>query len=90
MISFSEYHYKYASVREGDWFLMEFSHRKQNISIYIMTGFQHYAELMAQLGKYKVGESCLYINKLTDINEDILQKLTKLSIQYVKPSQSTC
>lgn len=90
IIGFGEYHYKYASGREGDWFLTGFSPRKQNISIYIMAGFKRYEELMAQLGKYKTGKSCLYINKLADVDMTVLEALIKLSVRYVEQNQSGC
>lgn len=90
IIGFGEYHYKYASGREGDWFLTGFSPRKQNISLYIMAGFDRYEELMSQLGKYKTGKSCLYINKLADVDTEILEKLIELSATYVKENQSGC
>ncbi len=90
MIGFGVYHYKYASGREGDWFLTGFAPRKQNISLYIMAGFKRYEELMAKLGKYKTGKSCLYINKLDDVDVAVLKELIKLSAQYVKKNQSSC
>ena len=55
IVGFGRYHYKYASGREGDWFLTGFSPRKQNLTLYIMAGFDEYDNLMAQLGKYKTG-----------------------------------
>lgn len=90
IIGFGEYHYKYASGREGDWFLTGFSPRKQNISLYIMAGFERYEELMGRLGKYKTGKSCLYINKLADVDKDVLEELITLSARYVAKHQSGC
>ena len=90
MIGFGEYHYKYASGREGDWFLTGFAPRKQNISLYIMAGFKRYEELMSKLGKYKTGKSCLYINKLADVDEGVLKELIQLSACYVEENQSGC
>lgn len=68
IIDFDEYHYKYASAREGDWFLAGFSPRKQNITLYIMAGVDWYEDLMGQLGKDRTGKSCLYINKLANVD----------------------
>ena len=68
MIGFGSYHYKYASGREGDWFLTGFSPRKQNLTLYIMSGFSTYPNLMEKLGKYKTGKSCLYVKTLDDIH----------------------
>ena len=79
IVGFGRYHYKYDSGREGDFMKVGFSPRKQNISLYIMTGFDRYEELMAKLGKFKTGKSCLYINKLADVDEDVLTELITIS-----------
>ncbi|MDR9398985.1 DUF1801 domain-containing protein [Salibacter sp.] len=84
IIGFGDYHYKYASGREGDWFQIGFSPRKQNIALYIMSGFKQYSELLKNLGKYKKGVSCLYINKLDDIDRDVLQSLMEQSVNYIR------
>lgn len=83
MIGFGNYHYKYESGREGDWFLTGFSPRKQNLTLYIMAGFDRYDELMAKLGKYKTGKSCLYIKKLDDIDPEVLRELIQQSVEHV-------
>ncbi|XOV93260.1 MAG: DUF1801 domain-containing protein [Bacteroidota bacterium] len=83
IVGFGEYHYKYDSGREGDFFIVGFSPRKQNLTIYIMPGFDRYPEHMAQIGKYKTGKSCLYTKKLDDLNLDILKKLIKDSVSYM-------
>lgn len=84
IIGFGSYRYKYASGREGEWCLTAFSPRKQNLTIYIMTGFDKYEELMDKLGKYKTGKSCLYIKKLEDINMSVLQELITKSVEAMK------
>ena len=84
IIGFGHYHYKYASGREGDWFLTGFSPPKASLSLYIMTGFGRYPELLSKLGKYKTGKSCLYINELSDVNLDILEQLIVESIEHLK------
>ena len=84
IVGFGKYHYKYASGREGDWLLTGFSPRKQNLTIYIMSGFKHYNELMKKLGKHKTGSSCLYINKLEDIDMKVLKELITESVKYMK------
>jgi len=81
IIGFGTYHYKYASGREGDWFLTGFSPRKQNLTLYIMSGFKRYDELMKKLGKYKTGSSCLYINKLEDGDMKVLKELITESVK---------
>ena len=57
--------------------------RKQNLTLYIMAGFDHYDELMGQLGKFKTGKSCLYIKKLRDINVPVLRELVKQSVAHM-------
>ena len=84
MVGFGSYHYKYASGREGDWFVVGFSPGKQNLTIYIMSGFSKYDEIMSRLGKFKTGKSCLYINKLEDIDLNVLEELIVASVNYMK------
>ena len=80
IVGFGAYHYKYASGREGDWFLTGFSPRKQNLTLYIMSGFEEYDDLLNKLGKHKTGKACLYINKLEDIDLSVLQELVTKSV----------
>ncbi|PKN95399.1 MAG: hypothetical protein CVU44_01570 [Chloroflexi bacterium HGW-Chloroflexi-6] len=80
IVGFGDVHYKYASGREGDWFKVGFSPRKQNLTLYIMDGFPRYQSLLADLGKHKTGVSCLYINKLADVNLDVLREMIAQSI----------
>lgn len=84
IVGFGHYHYKYASGREGEWPLVAFSPRKQNLTLYIMAGFDQYEELRARLGKHKVGKSCLYVNKLTDLDETALRELIRLSVDHMR------
>lgn len=84
IIGFGTYHYKYASGREGNWFITGFSPRKQNLTLYLMSGFTHADALLSRLGKYKTGKSCLYIKKLEDINMNILEELIVASMDRVK------
>ena len=83
IIGFGSYHYKYESGREGDWFITGFSPRKKSLTLYIMAGFDQYDELMSKLGKHKTGKSCLYINKLTDIDMDVLKQLIVASVEHM-------
>ena len=83
IVGFGSYHYKYASGREGDWFETGFSSRKESLTLYIMSGFSRYEELMANLGKYKTGKSCLYLKKLDDVDRDVLEELIRESVTYV-------
>ncbi|MGB5530390.1 MAG: DUF1801 domain-containing protein [Ignavibacteriaceae bacterium] len=84
IVGFGSYHYKYASGREGDFFLTGFSPRKQSLTLYIMSGFKRYDELMKKLGKHKTGSSCLYINKLEDVDLKVLLTLITESVKYMK------
>lgn len=81
IVGFGDAHYVYESGREGDWFKVGFSPRKANLVLYIMPGFNEYGPLMERLGKHKTGKSCLYINKLTDIDMAVLEELVARSIE---------
>jgi len=83
IVGFGNFHYKYESGREGDWFLTGFSPRKQNLTLYIMAGFAQYDDVMKKLGKHKTGKSCLYINKLEDVNLPALKKLLQQSVKHM-------
>jgi hypothetical protein len=82
MVGFGSYHYKYASGREGDWFLTGFSPRKQALTLYIMDGFRDYGKLLKRLGKHKTGKACLYIKKLEDVDLDVLRDLIARSVEH--------
>jgi hypothetical protein len=84
IIGFGNYHYKYASGREGDWFLTGFSPRVQNLTLYIMAGFDDYDQLLGKLGKHSTGKSCLYIKKIEDIDIDVLKELVKQSVEHME------
>lgn len=84
IVGFGSYHYKYESGQQGDWPLISFSPRKQNLTIYIMSGFKEHDHIMQELGKYKTGSSCLYIKRLSDINTNKLQDLIKDSVAFMK------
>ena len=84
MIGFGSYHYKYESGREGDWFLTGFSPRKQNLTLYIMAGFDRYDALLEKLGKFKTGKSCLYVKRLNDIDLLVLKQLIAASVRHMK------
>ena len=84
IIGFGNTHYKYASGREGDWFLVGFASRKANLVFYIVPGFDKYSMLLKRLGKFKIGKSCLYINKLTDIDMKVLEQLVAKSVALLR------
>ncbi len=84
LVGFGSYHYKYDSGREGDWFETGFSPRKQDLTLYIMSGFMRYGSLLKKLGKHKTGKSCLYIKRLDDIDFDVLTNLIRESVIHVR------
>jgi hypothetical protein len=83
MVGFGKYSYKYASGHSGEWFLTGFAPRKKNLTLYIMSGFDDYETLMGKLGKYKTGKSCLYINKVEDIDLIVLGELVERSVAHM-------
>jgi len=84
IVGFGRYHYTYASGREGDWFLAGFSPRKQNLTLYIMSGFAGAEPLLKKLGKHKTGGSCLYLKSLADVDRSALSKLVQRSVTAVR------
>jgi len=83
IVGFGHYHYKYASGRENDWFLAGFSPRKQDLTLYIMAGFDRYDALMTKLGKHKTGGSCLYLKRLADVDIAVLEELVSTSVKHM-------
>lgn len=80
IVGFGRYRYKYGSGREGEWMITGFSPRKSDLTLYIMPGFEPFADVMKRLGKYKTGKSCLYIKKLADVDLDVLRELVTSSV----------
>jgi hypothetical protein len=85
IIGFGSYHYKSdRSTQEGDWPLIGFSPRKAAISLYVYSGSDQHAHLLKDLGKFKMGKACIYVNKLADIDQGELIKMIKETIQFLK------
>ena len=84
IVGFGSYHYKGASGREGDWMLTGFSPRKQNLTLYLMGGFDVEKDLLKKLGKYKTSVGCLYIKKLEDVDKKVLKELVTESVKKMK------
>lgn len=82
IIGFGNYHYKYDSGRENDWFLVGFSPRVQSLTLYLMSGFD--SELLKKLGKHKTGKGCLYIQTMEDVDAKVLSKLIATSVKKSK------
>ena len=89
IVGFGSYRYKNTSGREGEWPLAGFSPRKQNLTLYIMTGFGRYDVLVENLDKYKTGKSCLYIKKLEDVDRVTLEELIRQSVEYMIETRET-
>lgn len=84
IVGYGRYHYRYDSGREGDWMATGFSPRKNALTLYIMSGFSRYEELMNELGKYSTGKSCLYVKKLEDVDLAVLKQLIAQSLAYIR------
>ena len=89
IVGYGSYHYKYASGREGDFMLTGFSPRKTALTVYIMPGFSSFKSLMAKLGKFKTGKSCLYIKRLSDVDDKVLEKLIDESVKHMRKKYDT-
>ena len=91
MIGFGSYHYRYASGHEGDAMLVGFSPRKAEFSLYVSAPGNDNKKLLNELGKYKMGKACIYFKKLTDLNLDTLEKLSKATIKYtIENNECAC
>ena len=84
IVGFGRYRYNYASGRTGEWPLVAFSPRKQNLTLYIMAGFDDYADLLGKLGKHTIGKACLYIKRLCDLDLAVLKRLVQASVEHMR------
>jgi len=84
IVGFGSYHYKGAGGREGDWMLTGFSPRKANLTLYILGGFDSSQDLLKKLGNHKTSVGCLYINKLDDVDKEVLKELVAESVKTMK------
>lgn len=85
IIGFGSYHYKSEKSRqEGDWPLVGFSPRKAAISLYVYTAAKEHEHLLVGLGKFKMGKACIYVKKLSDIDQDALKKIAKETIKFLR------
>ena len=83
IVGFGDYHYRYESGREGDFFRLGFANRKQSITIYIMPGYQDFDEELFRLGKHSKGKSCLYIKRLSDVDNDVLREIMQKGLDLM-------
>lgn len=84
IIGFGRYRYQYDSGREGEWFLAGFSPRKTSLTVYVMSGFSGCEPLLTKLGKHKTGKSCLYVNRLEEIDVKVLRRIVRDSVAQTK------
>lgn len=84
IIGFGSYHYKYPSGHEGDAPLVAFSPRKNALSLYAFTGLEEHEYLLSKLGKFKMGKACIYVKKLSDIDQNELTKLIRATIKFLE------
>ena len=84
MVGFGRYHYRYASGREGDFFLTGFSPRKTALTVYVMPGLDRYAEQLERLGPHKTGKSCLYLKSLDAVDRGVLEEIVTDSVHYMR------
>ena len=84
IVGLGSYRYTYANGRSNEWFVTGFSPRKQNLTLYLMSGFEEYDALLQQLGKHTTGKACLYIKRLADIDLTVLQELISRSVEHIQ------
>ena len=89
IVGFGTYHYRYASGREGDWFITGFAPRKNDLTLYILSGFTRFEDLMSRLGRHKTGKSCLYIRRLEDIDMKVLEELIRESVDHARQNNAS-
>ncbi len=89
IVGYGSYHYRYASGGEGDFMITGFSPRKRALTVYIMPGFSRFDTLMSKLGKYRTGKSCLYIRRLTDVDETVLEQIIEESVGHIRAHYDT-
>ena len=84
IVGFGSYRYRYASGRDGSSLVVGFAPRKQNLVLYIMPGFSSHAALLSRLGKFRTGKSCLYVNRLDDVDLRVLEELVRESVAEMR------
>jgi hypothetical protein len=87
IVGFGDYHYRYASGREGDWFLAGFAPRKGNLTLYLGFAVDRHRALLKKLGKHTTGKGCLYIKKLEDVDGKVLRDLIRASVREMRRTE---
>lgn len=86
IVGFGRYHYRYDSGREGDFLVTGFSPRKSSLVLYVMPGYDKAGDDLAALGKHKLGSSCLYVNKLADVDLGVLERIVADGVEKMRRS----
>ena len=89
IVGFGRYHYRYESGREGDFMITGFSPRKANLVVYVLPGYDDISDDLAELGKHKIGKSCLYINKLADVDLTVLERIVTEGVARMRRDYET-
>lgn len=89
LIGYGRYHYKYETGREGDFLMTGFSPRKASLSIYVMPGYEDLSEPLSRLGKHKMGKACLYVNKLADVDMEVLGEIVDSGLATLRSRYET-
>lgn len=84
MVGFGEYHYRHPGGQTGFWFLTGFAPRKAAMTIYVMPGFEEWPDLMGRLGRFTTSKSCLYLKRLNDVDEEVLEELVRRSVNLMR------
>ena len=80
IVGYGRYHYRYDSGREGEFLATGFSPRKASLVVYVMPGYGDFGDILDRLGKHRLGKSCLYINKMADIDAAVLEELIRAGL----------
>jgi hypothetical protein len=88
IVGFGTHHYRYASGREGDWFIIGFAPRKDALTLYLMGGYQRHGPLLRKLGRHQRGRGCLYIKRLADVDLAVLTRLVQVSVAHARRATS--
>lgn len=84
IVGFGRYHYRYDSGREGEFMLTGFAPRKSNLVLYVMPGYEEKTDMLDRLGKHRIGKSCLYVNKLADVDLDVLEEIVTTGLEEMR------
>lgn len=90
IVGFDRYRYTYSNGKELEWPVVGFSPRKQNLTLYVLSGFDGIEELLNKLGKHNIGKSCLYLKSLGDVDMDVLEEIIQKTVAFVRATHPSC